>query len=204
MPRTFTRSLDSRPLTHSPARNAQAAALKRIGTALAKYYICKRAPSVVGEALECLGGNGYVEESILPRLYREAPLNSIWEGSGNINALDVLRILHKQPAAFVAWRDEIAPALGEPRIAAELERLEHDVSDASEAHARWLSERMAVLWQAALLIQYAPSYVTDAFVDSRIGGGSGRTLGTLPAGAALRTIIDRASPSSVILSGVEG
>ena len=75
------------------------------------------------------------------------------------------------------------------------------MSDASEAHARWLSERMAVLWQAALLIQYAPSYVTDAFIDSRIGGGSGRTLGTLPAGAALRTIIDRAAPKSVILSG---
>ncbi len=183
------------------SQNAQPAALKRIGTALAKYYICKRAPSVVGEALECLGGNGYVEESILPRLYREAPLNSIWEGPGNINALDVLRILSKQPTAFAAWRDEIAPALGEPRIAAELEHLERDLRDASEDQARRLSERMALLWQAALLVQYAPAEVSDAFVASRIDGDWGRSLGTLPRTVALRAIIDRASPISVILSG---
>ncbi len=134
----------------------QAAALKRIGTALAKYYVCKRAPLVVGEALECLGGNGYVEESIMPRLYREAPLNSIWEGSGNINALDVLRILRKQPESFAAWRDEIAQARGEPAIEREALRLERDLHDAVPAQARSLAERMAVLWQASLLVAHAP------------------------------------------------
>jgi putative acyl-CoA dehydrogenase len=180
-------------------REARAAAIKRIGTALAKYHVCKRAPSVVGEALECLGGNGYVEESVMPRLYREAPLNSIWEGSGNINALDVLRILRKQPDVLVAWRDEIAPALGDPRIAIEAKALERELraTDDVEIRARSLSERMALLWQAALLSQCAPSYVSDAFIDSRIAGSSGRTLGTLPPGAAIRAIIDRAAPAAM-------
>lgn len=177
-------------------RDERAAALKRVGTALAKYYVCKRAPVVVGEALECLGGNGYVEESVMPRLYREAPLNSIWEGSGNINALDVLRILRKQPEALAAWRDEVAPALGEPRVAAQARRLESELRDADlgEAQARAVAERMAQLWQAALLLSYAPAEVSDAFVASRIGGEWGRTLGTLPRGAALRAIVERAAP----------
>jgi putative acyl-CoA dehydrogenase len=184
------RAIDDAP--HDP----QAAALKRIGTALAKYYVCKRAPIVVGEALECLGGNGYVEESILPRLYREAPLNSIWEGSGNINALDVLRILRKHPDALAAWRQEIAPALGQSRVAGEAVRLERDmgISDLAESQARTLSERMTLLWQAALLVQHAPASVADAFVGSRIGCAFGCTLGTLPAGAQLRAIVDRAAP----------
>ncbi|HVR47434.1 MAG TPA: isovaleryl-CoA dehydrogenase [Candidatus Binatia bacterium] len=177
------------------ARDERAAALKRIGTALAKYYVCKRAPVVVGEALECLGGNGYVEESVMPRLYREAPLNSIWEGSGNINALDVLRILRKQPEALAAWRDELAPALGEPRVAAQAKRLENELreADLGEAQARAVAERMAQLWQAALLLSYAPAEIGDAFVTSRIGGEWGRTLGTLPRGAALRAIVERAT-----------
>ncbi len=177
------------------ASDARAAALRRIGTALGKYYVCKRAPVVVGEALECLGGNGYVEESVMPRLYREAPLNSIWEGSGNINALDVLRILRKQPEAFAAWRGEIAPALAEPRVAAQAKRLENDLHDAAlgEAQARDIAERMAQLWQAALLLAYAPSHVADAFIASRIGGGHGRTLGTLPRGVALHAIVKRAA-----------
>jgi putative acyl-CoA dehydrogenase len=177
--------------SHDP----QAAALKRIGTALGKYYVCKRAPVVVGEALECLGGNGYVEESIMPRLYREAPLNSIWEGSGNINALDVVRIVRKQPQALAAWREEIAPARDEPRIAAEAERLERDLieGDLAESQARTISQRMALLWQAALLARYAPTAVADAFIASRIAEASGRTLGTLPRGTDLRAIVERAA-----------
>jgi putative acyl-CoA dehydrogenase len=177
--------------SHDP----QAAALKRIGTALGKYYVCKRAPVVVGEALECLGGNGYVEESILPRLYREAPLNSIWEGSGNINALDVVRIVRKQPQALAAWREEIAPARDEPRIAAEAERLERDLTEGelAESQARAISQRMALLWQAALLLRCAPTAVADAFIASRIGEASGRTLGTLPRGTDLRAIVERAA-----------
>jgi putative acyl-CoA dehydrogenase len=176
--------------------DAQASELKRLGTALAKYYLCKRASVAVGEALECLGGNGYVEESIMPRLYREAPLNSIWEGSGNINALDVLRILRKQPAALAAWREEIAPVEREPVIARAMQGLERDLraSELSEAAARNVSERMALLWQAALLVQYAPASVSDAFLASRIAGDWGRTLGTLPRQAALREIVERAAP----------
>jgi putative acyl-CoA dehydrogenase len=184
------RAIDDAP------NDPRAAALKRIGTALGKYYVCKRAPAIVVEALECLGGNGYVEESIMPRLYREAPLNSIWEGSGNINALDVLRIVKKQPEALAAWRSEIEPALPETRIAAEAQRLERALRDANEleGQARWIAERMALLWQAALLVRYAPTHVADAFVASRIGGESGHTPGTLPRGVALRAIIDRAAP----------
>jgi putative acyl-CoA dehydrogenase len=177
-------------------RDPQAAALKRIGTAVGKYYVCKRAPAVVGEALECLGGNGYVEESIMPRLYRESPLNSIWEGSGNINALDVLRIVQKQPESLEALRAEIAPALGDPRMAAAARVLEAELRDAAalEVRARFIAERLALLWQASLLLQFAPNAVSDAFVVSRVAGDWGRTLGTLPAGTALRAIVDRAAP----------
>ncbi|MBV8067529.1 MAG: acyl-CoA dehydrogenase family protein [Candidatus Eremiobacteraeota bacterium] len=171
-----------------------AAALKRLGTALAKYYICKRTPAALGEALEALGGNGYVEESIMPRLYREAPLNSIWEGSGNINALDVQRILRKQPESLDAWRSELAPALGESRIAAAARQLQNERDYATNPQrARELSERMALLWQAALLVQHAPSYVSDAFIASRIDPGSGRAFGTL-ANGSLRAIAERAAP----------
>ena len=177
------------------AGDPSAAALKRIGTAVGKYYVCKRAPLAVGEALECLGGNGYVEESIMPRLYREAPLNSIWEGSGNINALDVLRIVAKAPEALAAWRFEIAPALGDASVAAALRELEADLRDPSslESRARSAAERLALLWQASLLLQHAPSAVAEAFVASRIRGEWGRTLGTLR-GADLRAIVERASP----------
>lgn len=178
------------------ARDREAAALKRVGTALAKYYVCKRAPAVVAEALECLGGNGYVEESILPRLYREAPLNSIWEGSGNINALDVMRILLKQPESLGAWRSEISLAASEPRIARAAARLEAELlSEPDDAQARNVSERMALLWQAALLVQYAPLSVADAFLTSRIDGECGRALGTLARGTALRAIVERAAPA---------
>ena len=179
-----------------PANDARAAALKRIGTAVGKYYVCKRAPAVIVEALECLGGNGYVEESIMPRLYRESPVNSIWEGSGNINALDVLRVVRKEPACLEALRDEIAPALGtraSPRAARDLERDLRDES-ALDARARSIAERLALLWQASLLVQHAPAAVHEAFVESRIAGNWGRTLGTLPAGLALRAIVERAAP----------
>ncbi len=177
------------------ARDERAAALRRIGTALGKYYVCKRAPVVVGEALECLGGNGYVEESVMPRLYREAPLNSIWEGSGNINALDVLRILRKHPEALAAWRDEIAPASSDARVDAQAKRLESELRDPDlgEAQARAIAERMAQLWQAALLRSYAPAEVADAFMASRIAGEWGRAFGTLPRNAALRAIVERAA-----------
>jgi len=169
---------------------------QRVGTAIGRCYIGKRAPIAVAEALECLGGNGYVEESIMPRLYREAPLNSIWEGSGNINALDVLRIIRRQPEAVDAFRAEIAPALGDARLLAAAQSLEADLHDRDdlEWRARALVERMAMLWQAALLSQYAPNYVSDAFIDSRVVGNWERTMGTLMDKAAFRGIIERVAP----------
>lgn len=178
------------------------ALLRRIGTALGKYWVCKRAPVLVGEALECLGGNGYVETSILPRLYRESPLNSIWEGAGNINALDVLRILRKQPEALAALRAQWSDALTEPRIAraaAEFDAALAD-GDALEARARFVAERAAMLWQAALLLRHAPAFVSDAFLRSRIADEAGRSLGTLPADCALNELVARASPHAQAVS----
>lgn len=130
-------------------------------------------------------------------------LNSIWERSGNINALDVQRILRKQPESFEAWRSVVAAACGEPRIGAAVRRQEHDRDDAmaSESQARALSERMAVLWQAALLVAHAPASVGDAFLSSRIEGAMGRTFGTLPIGAALRSILDRSAAHPRAVNG---
>jgi putative acyl-CoA dehydrogenase len=176
-------------------RDAHATALKRIGTAVGKYYVCKRTPAFVAEALECLGGNGYVEESILPRLYREAPLNSIWEGSGNINALDVLRAVQKQPAALEALLRELEPATHDSRIASAVLELRNDIAGEDiEWRARGLVERMATLWQASLLLESAPSYVSDSFIASRIGPDASRSIGTLPTKSTLRAIVDRAAP----------
>ncbi len=182
--------------TDDAPNNTHAAALKRIGTAVGKFYICKRAPAAAAEALECLGGNGYVEESIMPRLYREAPLNSIWEGSGNINALDVLRILQKQPDAVEAFFVELAPAVGDARVANAVKTLQAELASAGELEwrARAIVERMALVWQASLLLAHAPNYVSDGFIASRLGTQAGRTFGTLPIKTALRAIVDRAAP----------
>lgn len=173
------------------------AAIKRLGTAVGKYYVCKRAPVVIGEALECLGGNGYVEESGMPRLYREAPVNSIWEGSGNVIALDVLRILAKQPQALDAFRAEIEPALSDARMRRATEELFAALTDVQsvEQRARAIVERMAVLWQAALLARDPYNPAVEAFIDSRIGGQWGRTLGTLAASQEHRLLIERAQPA---------
>jgi putative acyl-CoA dehydrogenase len=178
------------------------AAMARLATAAAKYWVCKRAPAVAAEALECLGGNGYVEESGLPRLYREAPLNSIWEGAGNINSLDVLRVLARQPEGLAAWLDELAPArAAEPRLdraAAALERELAAVADpvGLQAGARRLVERLAVLLQAALLVRHGHPAVADAFCASRVAGDRGAAFGTLPPGLDLAAIVERATPKT--------
>src|SRR6202163_724553 len=150
------------------------AALARVGIALGKYWVCKRAIPHIAEALECLGGNGYVEESIMPRLYREAPLNSIWEGSGNVNALDLLRALAKSPASLDAYGTEVALARGAD---ARLDRAFASLSDAlgkdhaaREADARRIVERMALVLQASLHVRHAPAAVSDAFCATRLGG----------------------------------
>jgi putative acyl-CoA dehydrogenase len=169
------------------------ALLKRFGTAVAKYWVCKRAPVAVAEALECLGGNGYVEESMMPRLYREAPLNSIWEGSGNINALDVLRALEKTPDAYAAYRLEIQAIAAEPAVAALLGRVEREMRDAAaQANARRCVETLAILWQYALLRADAPDVVADAFFRSRIAGDGGRAIGTLPGDTPFGPVLERA------------
>jgi putative acyl-CoA dehydrogenase len=170
---------------------------KRIANAVLKYWICKRAPMHAGEALECLGGNGYVEESGMPRLYREAPLNGIWEGSGNVQCLDVLRAMARNPAAVEAFATEVGEgAVAEPRLDAFGRRLRDDLASdpqTLETRARNLVERMALALQASLLVRYGDPAVADAFCASRLDGDSGRAFGTLPAGTDFKRIIERHS-----------
>ena len=184
--------------TFDEAENGEdAAALFRIGTAIAKYWNCKRAPVHTAEALECLGGPGYIEESPMPRLYREAPLNSIWEGSGNVICLDVLRALHREPAVAPALLAELEAARGGHGLFdAALDGLGAELADPDnlEIRARRLTERMAVLWQAALLVRHAPAAVAEAFCASRLGERWTGSFGTLPAATDFDAILDRALP----------
>jgi putative acyl-CoA dehydrogenase len=175
---------------------------RRLAVAVGKYWVCKRTPAVVGEALECLGGNGYVEESGLPRLYREAPLNSIWEGSGNVNALDVLRALGREPAAVEAFRAEVELARGaDRRLDGAIDRLGKELTTVDEAGARRLVELMGLALQGSLLVRHAPAYVSDAFCATRLGepdspGPAGLAFGTLPRGLDTRAVVTRATPTA--------
>jgi putative acyl-CoA dehydrogenase len=183
--------------TDRASHDEHEARLRRIGTAVGKYWVCKRAPAMVAEALECLGGNGYVEESILPRLLREAPLNSIWEGSGNVNALDVLRAAAREPAVVDVFFDELAESAGDDRrLDDHVERLRKQLAspDDLEHRARRVVEDMAVALQGALLVRHAPAAVADAFCASRLDGEGGHAFGTLPAGLDARAVVARATP----------
>lgn len=174
------------------------AALRRIALPLAKFWVCKRTPMMVAEALECLGGNGYVEESGLPLLFRESPLNSIWEGSGNVNALDVLRALTREPEALEAWLTEVGLARGEdPRLDRAIEGVLGMLADTAtlEQSARRLAGQMAAVLQASLLVRFAPAAVADAFCATRLGGDYNGTLGTLPPGTDLASLLTRATPT---------
>lgn len=183
----------ARAVDASP-RDPREAALARIATAIGKYWICKRAPAFVNEAQECLGGAGYIEESILPRLYRQAPLNSIWEGSGNIQCLDVLRALAREPESAEALVAELDAASGEDRdYDAALPALRESLRSTDEAGARMLVERLALALQAGLLLR-ANSPLAGLFCRSRLGGGHGLALGTLPADADFAMPIARAWP----------
>jgi putative acyl-CoA dehydrogenase len=168
----------------------------RLATAVGKYWICKRAPMLVAEALECLGGNGFVEESMMPRLYREAPLNSIWEGSGNVMCLDVLRAMGRSGESVEAFFDEVGLAR-EPRLDAFVARLRAELSDFDgvEGRARRLVERMALALQGSLVVRYAESAVAEAFCASRLAGDHGFAFGTLPKGIDHARIIERARPA---------
>jgi putative acyl-CoA dehydrogenase len=172
-------------------------ALRRIALPLAKFWVCKRAPMLAAEALECLGGNGYVEDSGMPLLFRESPLNSIWEGSGNVNALDVLRALTREPEALNAWIVEVGKARGEdPRLDRAIESVLESLADTSsmEVGARRLAGAMAACLQGALLVQHAPAAVADAFCATRLGTEYGGTMGTLPRGTDLVAIVERTTP----------
>jgi putative acyl-CoA dehydrogenase len=194
--------LDSEASTATALRLARAfdeddQPFRRLATAVAKYWVCKATPPLVAEALECLGGNGYVEESGLPRLYRESPLNSIWEGSGNVNCLDVLRALQREPESLDAFRAELALARGGNRsFDRALDDLDAELADPSdrELRARRLVERLALCLQASLLVRHAPVEVADAFCATRLGGAGGRAYGTLPAGIDTASILERHRP----------
>ena len=173
------------------------AALARIGTAVAKYWNTKRCPSLVVEALECHGGPGYVEESIMPRLYREAPLNSIWEGSGNVMGLDVLRAMGREAEAIPAVMAELEKARGNhPNLDRAIDDLRDELADPEglEARMRMVTEMMALTLQAALLTRHGDSPVADAFCASRLAPRYRGAFGTLPKGLDLETIISRALP----------
>jgi putative acyl-CoA dehydrogenase len=172
-------------------------AFRRLMTPAAKYWICKRGIMLSGEAMEVLGGNGYVEESIMPRLYREMPVNSIWEGSGNIMCLDVLRALQRTPEAADALRAELTPARGaDRRLDAFLARLDSALAaPPDEAAARRLAEAIVLAVQGALLVRFAPPAIADAFCASRLDSGRGAAFGTLPAGIDHRAIVERAAPA---------
>ncbi|MGW9042329.1 acyl-CoA dehydrogenase family protein [Streptomyces lydicus] len=171
--------------------------LLRLAVPAAKYWVTKRCTPMVTEALECLGGNGYVEESGLPRLLREAPLNSIWEGSGNVQALDVLRALRREPQALNAFLTEIGTARGaDHRLDRAIKGMLTELADLEgiEGRARRLVERMALVLQGSLLVRYAPPEVADAFCASRLGGDAGAAFGTLPATLDLAAVVERARP----------
>ncbi|MBV8550547.1 MAG: isovaleryl-CoA dehydrogenase [Acidobacteriaceae bacterium] len=166
----------------------------RLAIPVAKYWITKRCAAHVGEALECLGGNGYVEECCLPRLYREAPVNSIWEGSANVNCLDILRVLRKEPESRENFFAEVRLAKGGDRLLdVKVDDLESTLThDLADCDARRLAESLALALQASLLIRNSPRTVADAFCSSRIGGNWGQAFGTLPGNTDFRRIIDRA------------
>ncbi len=176
-------------------------AFRRFGTAVMKYWACKRAPAHAAEALECLGGNGFVEDSGMPLLYRDAPLGSIWEGSGNVAALDVLRAMVRAPDGPAAFLEECELAAGgDRRLDSHLERLRRQTKDLfgsadPQFEARRMVENLAVALQASLLVRHAPAAVADAFCAARLNGEGGRVYGTLPGGVDDKAIIERALPA---------
>ncbi|MDH6126776.1 acyl-CoA dehydrogenase family protein [Kitasatospora sp. GP82] len=177
------------------AGDEQESLVRRLGLAVTKYWVCKRGPGHAAEALECFGGNGYVEESGMPRLYREAPLVSIWEGSGNVAALDVLRAMARRPATVEAFLGELDPAAGaDRRLDAAVAELRKQLGDLNEIEyrTRRLVELMALAFQGSLLVRYGDPAVAEAFCASRLGGDHGGAYGTLPTGVDTEAVLARA------------
>ncbi|MBI6604849.1 MULTISPECIES: acyl-CoA dehydrogenase family protein [Pseudomonas] len=169
----------------------------RLVTAVGKYWICKRAPAMINEAAECMGGAGYVEDSILPRLYREAPVNSTWEGSGNVQCLDVLRALSKEPGVLETLFIELGNGHGDRHLARHIEQLKSAFMDTQDIQyrARQLTEDIAVALQAKLLLEAGNAAVSDGFIASRLSDSSGRAYGALPRGVDVAAIVARSTPS---------
>jgi putative acyl-CoA dehydrogenase len=199
-------AIESEAATVTALRLARAydegdALLARLATPVLKYWICKRHPVLAAEALECLGGNGFVEESGMPRLFRQSPLNGVWEGSGNVIALDVLRALARSPDSLDRFLVEVDAAAGaDPRYDDAAARLRKDLSTlatdaAAESRARRLVEQLALTLQASWVLQWSPAAVADAFVASRLDGDAGRCFGTLPTTADVTSIVARATPA---------
>ena len=194
--------LDSEAATATALRLARAVdegddSFRRLATTVAKYWVCKSTPRLVAEALECIGGNGYVEESPLPRLFRESPLLSLWEGAGNVNALDLLRAAAREPASVDALLAEIDLARGgDPRLDDGADRLRGELADPEELEhrARAVVELAALCLQGSLLVRYAPAEVADAFCATRLGDAGGRAYGTLPRGTDCAAIVERHRP----------
>ncbi len=177
--------------------DAEEDAFARVATALGKYWICKRAPAHAYEAMECLGGSGFMEDSPMPRLYREAPVNAIWEGSGNVQCVDFLRAVRRKPDALEAAFTEMDRARGgHPALDRHVERLKADLGESSdiESSVRDLVERLACGLQASLLVRHAPSALSDAFCGSRLEARGSHLFGALPRDVDFRAVIDRAAP----------
>jgi putative acyl-CoA dehydrogenase len=176
------------------SKNPAEAAFVRLATAVSKYWVCKRGARFAQEAMECLGGSGYVEESVMPRIYREMPLASIWEGSGNVICLDVLRAVQKTPRTLELFFAEVESTRGGDR---RLDQAVHNLKaswqrpEEAEIRARRLVERMALVLQASLLLRRSPSFVAEAFCATRLGDNGLREFGTLPSGAAHQALLDR-------------
>ncbi|MGH3110210.1 MAG: acyl-CoA dehydrogenase family protein, partial [Gaiellaceae bacterium] len=194
--------LDSEAATATALRLARAVddgddAFRRLATTVSKYWICKSTPPLVAEALECLGGNGYVEDSVLPRLYRESPLNSLWEGAGNVNALDLWRAVERDPESVGALLAEIELAAGaDAKLDAAGERLRRELEEQEDAEhrARRVAELAALCLQGSLLVRHAPPEVADAFCTTRLDAAGGRSYGTLPRGIDCDAIVERHRP----------
>jgi putative acyl-CoA dehydrogenase len=187
----------ARALDNTAGNNSDALLVRMI-TAVGKYWICKRTPAHAYEAMECIGGSALMENSLMPRLYREAPVNTIWEGSGNVQCLDVLRAMQKEPASLEVFLGEIGEAKGQNKLLdSYLQKLQMELSDGSdvEYRARSIVEKMALAMQAALLIRAGNSTVSDAFCAARLGEESGHVYGMLPKGIDCKALIDRARPT---------
>jgi putative acyl-CoA dehydrogenase len=188
----------ARSYDEAAAGDEAAIEFRRLANAVLKYWLNKRAPAHAAEALECFGGNGYVEESGMPRLYREVPLNSIWEGSGNVQCLDVLRAMARNPGSVDAFFAEVGEAAGaDRRLDLATAELREELADleAIESRARRVVEWMALVLQGSLLVRFGDEAVANAFCASRLGGDAGRAFGTLPAGTEFARIVERHAPT---------